>query len=269
MARFRRLLLTGAAGRLGTVLREGLRGLADGIRVSDVAPVEAAGGGEEAAACDLGDAAAVRALTRDVDAVVHMGGVSGEDAFARILNANIVGIYNLYEGCRANGVRRVVWASSNHAVGFYPRTRTIDASVPQRPDSVYGLSKAFGENLAQYYWDKFRIETVSIRIGSCFPEPVDRRMLATWLSHRDLVHLVERALTAPRVGHMVVYGMSDNDETYWDNTMASSLGFRPRDSAEGHRARIEGESPAPDPDDPAHRWHGGAFAGAGHYEDGG
>ncbi len=151
MQRFKRILLTGAAGALGSELRKSLGSLTDTLRVSDIKPLESVGRGEEAVVCPLSDAEGMLALTRGVDVVVHMGGVSRENTFESILDANIVGIYNLYEGCRKNGVRRVVWASSNHAIGFYDRTRTIDASVPQRPDSNYGLSKAFGENLAQYY----------------------------------------------------------------------------------------------------------------------
>ena len=147
--RFRRLLLTGAAGALGTVLRDHLPALADVLRVSDLAPLGAARDREEVAPCDLGDAAGILDLTRDVDAVVHMGGVSGESRFADLHHANILGMYHLFEGCRKNSVARVVWASSNHAIGFYPRTRTIDTTVPQRPDTAYGLTKAFGEDLAQ------------------------------------------------------------------------------------------------------------------------
>ncbi|MCP5150286.1 MAG: NAD(P)-dependent oxidoreductase [Ectothiorhodospiraceae bacterium] len=267
MPRFERLLLTGAAGALGTELRRDLAGLARVMRLSDREPVSPAKAGEEVVRCDLADADGMLALTEDVDAVVHMGGVSRENTFANILESNIVGLYNLYEGCRKNGVGRVVFASSNHAIGFYPRTRTIDASVPHRPDSFYGVSKAFGEDLSRYYFDKYGIETVCLRIGSCFPEPVDRRMLATWLSYPDLARLVSRSLLAPQVGHMVVYGMSDNLEKLWDNTMASSLGYVPKDSAETYRERVEAATPVPDPRDPAVRFQGGGFTAAGHFED--
>ena len=265
--RFRRLLLTGAAGALGTVLRDHLPALADVLRVSDLAPLGAARDREEVAPCDLGDAAGMLDLTRDVDAVVHMGGVSGESRFADLHHANILGMYHLFEGCRKNGVARVVWASSNHAIGFYPRTRTIDATVPQRPDTNYGLTKAFGEDLAQYYNDKYGIEAVSLRIGSCFPKPVDRRMLATWLSYPDLVHLVERSLVAPAVGHTVVFGVSANQESFWDNRAASALGFRPGDNAEDYRAEIEASTPPVSPDDPLVRYQGGQFAAMPHADD--
>ncbi len=265
--RFRRLLLTGAAGALGTVLRDHLPALADVLRVSDRAPLGEARDREEVVPCDLGDAAGMLDLTRDVDAVVHMGGVSGENRFADLHHANILGMYHLFEGCRKNGVARVVWASSNHAIGFYPRTRTIDANVPQRPDTAYGLTKAFGEDLAQYYRDKYGIEAVSLRIGSCFPKPVDRRMLATWLSYPDLVHLVERSLLAPVVGHTVAFGVSANQESFWDNRAASALGFRPGDNAEDYRAEIEASTPPVSPDDPLVRYQGGQFAAMPHADD--
>ncbi len=265
--RFRRLLLTGAAGALGTVLRDHLPALADVLRVSDRAPLGEARDREEVVPCDLGDAAGMLDLTRDVDAVVHMGGVSGENRFADLHHANILGMYHLFEGCRKNGVARVVWASSNHAIGFYPRTRTIDATVPQRPDTAYGLTKAFGEDLAQYYQDKYGIEAVSLRIGSCFPKPVDRRMLATWLSYPDLVHLVERSLLAPAVGHTVVFGVSANQESFWDNRAASALGFRPGDNAEDYRAEIEASTPLVGPDDPLVRYQGGQFTAMPHADD--
>ena len=265
--RFRRLLLTGAAGALGTVLRDHLPVLADVLRVSDLAPLGEARDREEVVPCDLGDAAGMLDLTRDVDAVVHMGGVSGESRFADLHHANILGMYHLFEGCRKNGIRRVVWASSNHAIGFYPRTRTIDATVPQRPDTAYGLTKAFGEDLAQYYDDKYGVEAVSLRIGSCFPKPVDRRMLATWLSYPDLVHLVERSLLAPAVGHTVVFGMSANQEAFWDNRAASALGFRPGDNAEDYRAEIEALTPPAGPDDPLVRYQGSRFTAMPHADD--
>ena len=130
-------------------------------------------------------------------------------ALGLVALANIVGTYHLYEAARKQGVRRIVFASSNHVTGFYRQDEVIDARMPVRPDGHYGLSKAYGENLAQFYWDRHGIETVSLRIGSSFPAPKDRRMLATWLSYDDLERLVVASLTAPVVRHTVVYGMSD------------------------------------------------------------
>ena len=169
--RFPRLLLTGAAGHLGQVLRERLKPYCHTLRLSDRAPMAEAGPGEEIALADLADRSAVETLTVGVDAVVHLGGVSTEQPWEPILAGNIVGMHNLYEGVRRNGVKRVVFASSNHVTGFYRQDEVISPKDPVRPDGLYGLSKAFGENLAQFYWDRHGIETVSLRIGSSFAEP--------------------------------------------------------------------------------------------------
>lgn len=177
-----RLLLTGAAGALGRVLRPALKPHATILRVSDRAPLGDAVPGEETIACDLADAAAVRALLTNVDAVVHMGGFATDGPMATIFASNIVGVQNLYEAARVNRVKRIVFASSNHVIGFYPRSQKIDTEAAPRPDSYYGVSKAFGEDLSRYYFDRCGIETVCLRIGSARAAPTDRRMLATWLS---------------------------------------------------------------------------------------
>ncbi len=256
---FDRLLLTGAAGGLGRVLRPRLKARCRVLRVSDIADLGAAGPGEEPMPAPLQDKAAVMALLQGVQAVVHLGGISTEHAFEDILPANIVGTYHVYEAARVHGTKRIVFASSNHVTGFYRQSETIDPRMPVRPDGYYGLSKAFGENLAQFYFDRWGIETVSLRIGSSFPEPVDRRMLATWLSYDDLERLVWAALTAPAVGHTVIYGMSDNVTTWWDNTPARHVGYRPRDSSEPFRAAAEARQPAIDPTQPADLYQGGGF----------
>jgi uronate dehydrogenase len=256
---FDRLLLTGAAGGLGRVLRPRLKARCRVLRVSDIADLGTAADGEELMPAPLQDKAAVMALLQGVQAVVHLGGLSTEHAFEDILPANIVGTYHVYEAARVHGTRRIVFASSNHVTGFYRQSETIDPRMPVRPDGYYGLSKAFGENLAQFYFDRWGIESVSLRIGSSFPEPVDRRMLATWLSHDDLERLVWAALTAPAVGHTVIYGMSDNVTTWWDNTPARHIGFRPQDSSERFRAALEARQPHIDPTQPAALYQGGSF----------
>lgn len=263
--KFERILLTGASGGLGTVLRKEIAGRAARLRISDRTALKARSPNEELVVCDLADREAVMALTRDVDVVIHMGGaVGGQLPFDEVLQSNCLGFHNIYESCRLNGVKRVIWGSSNHAIGFYPRTQCIDASVTPRPDSFYGVSKVFGEAMAQYYWDKFGLESVSLRIGSCFPKPTDRRMLSTWLSYPDLVHLIECCLDAPRVEHTVVYGVSNNDSLLWDNRMATHLGYRPNDNAETFRAELEATTEPYDRDDLAIAVHGGAFAKLGH-----
>jgi uronate dehydrogenase len=261
-----RLLLTGAAGALGRQLRPRLRPRCSLLRVSDVAAMDPATAGEEVVEAALENQPAVHALLKGIDAVVHLGGVSTEQPFEPVLQANIIGMYNLYEAARQHGVKRIVFASSNHVTGFYRQDEVIDATVPVRPDGYYGLSKAFGENLSRFYFDRYGIETVCLRIGSSFPEPKDRRMLATWLSYDDLERLVIASLTAPVVGHSIVYGMSDNKTTWWDNTPARHIGFQPRDSSEPYRAAREAAQPVLDRKDPAVIYQGGAFVRMGPFE---
>ena len=264
--RFKRLLLTGAAGGLGRELRARLPAYCDSLRLSDMADLGAAAPREELRPARLEDRAAVLALLDGVDAVVHLGGVSTEQPFDVILQANIVGAYNLYEAARRHGVKRIVFASSNHVTGFYRQDEVIDTKAPMRPDGYYGLSKAFGENLAQFYWDRYGVETVSLRIGSSFPEPKDRRMLATWMSYDDLERLVIASLGAPVVGHSVIYGMSDNTTTWWDNTGARHIGYRPQDSSEPFRAAVEARQQTIDLNDRAALYQGGGFVTKGPFD---
>ncbi|RMN87128.1 hypothetical protein ALQ50_01162 [Pseudomonas coronafaciens pv. coronafaciens] len=264
---FNRLLLTGAAGGLGKVLRETLRPYAQVLRLSDIAEMApAVDDREEVQVCDLADKNAVHQLVEGVDAILHFGGVSVERPFEEILGANICGVFHIYEAARCHGVKRVIFASSNHVIGFYKQDETIDAHSPRRPDSYYGLSKSYGEDMASFYFDRYGIETVSIRIGSSFAEPQNRRMMSTWLSFGDLTQLIERSLYAPKVGHTVVYGVSDNKTVWWDNSLASSLGYVPKDSSEQFRAKVEAQ-PLPTADDPAMVYQGGAFVASGPFGD--
>jgi uronate dehydrogenase len=263
---FGRLLLTGAAGGLGRELRRRLKAHCQTLRLSDVADLGAAAPGEELMPARLEDADAVLALLAGVDAVVHLGGVSTEQPWAPILQANIIGVYNLYEAARRQGVKRVVFASSNHVTGFYRQDEVIDARDPVRPDGLYGVSKAFGENLSRFYFDRYGIETVCVRIGSSFPEPKDRRMLATWLSYDDLERLVLACLSAPLAGHTVIFGMSDNTTTWWDNRCARHIGYRPQDSSERFRAAAQARQPQLDTTDPVVQFQGGGFVRIGPFE---
>ena len=262
-----RLLLTGAAGGLGQVLRERLKPFADVLRLSDVAAMApAVGSTEEVVVCDLADKQAVDALVAGCDAIVHMGGVSVERPFEEVLEANIKGIFNIYEAARRHGVKRVVFASSNHVIGFYKQTEKLDADTRRRPDGYYGLSKSFGEDMATFYFDRYGIETVSMRIGSSFPEPKDRRMMSTWLSYDDLVQLIGKGLFTPNVGHTVVYGASNNRDGWWDNHAAAHLGFAPKDSSEPWRAKVDAQ-PMPAANDPVAVYQGGAFTAQGPFGD--
>ena len=267
MTYFNRLVITGAAGSLGSQLRRGLAPLAEELRLHDRAPIENPSSKEEVVEGELSDFESMLALTRDADAVVHFGGVPREHPWAEVLDSNIVGSYNVYEACRRNGVKRVVYASSIHVVGFARREDCADTFHPHLPDSLYGLSKCFVEDLGRLYYDKFGIESVMLRINSCFPEPTDRRMLGTWLSFRDLVHLTSRALLTERVGFSVIYGISDNHEYFLSNRRAHHLGYRPQDSAETYRAKVESAVARGDPEHASVKFVGGKFCSDGHPDD--
>jgi uronate dehydrogenase len=254
-----RILLTGAAGGLGTALRERLKANCAVLRLSDKNAFGDAQPGEEIALADLADAAAVDAAVAGCDAIVHLGGISVEAPFEAILQANILGTYHLYEAARKHGVKRVVFASSNHVVGFYKQGETITADHPPRPDSFYGLSKAYGEDLARFYFDRYGIETACVRIGSSFPEPRDRRMLATWLSYDDLHRLIGACLSTPVLGHSIVFGMSNNAVTWWDNCRARHIGYVPQDSSDVFRDAVFARTAAPDLNDPVAIYQGGGF----------
>ena len=264
--RFGRLLLTGAAGTLGRELRARLRAHCDVLRVSDRVALTPAAAGEEVVIAELDDAVAVRNLLEGVDAVVHLGGVSTEQPWAPILAANIVGVYNLYEAARAHGVKRIVFASSNHVTGFRRQDEVIGPRDPMRPDGLYGVSKAFGENLASFYWDRHGVESVCLRIGSATPAPEDRRMLATWLSLDDLERLVLAALRAYAAGFTVIYGMSDNATSWWDNASAKHIGYRPQDRSDDFAAQVLSQPPRWQRDDPAAIYQGGVFVRLGPFD---
>lgn len=258
----RTVLLTGAAGGLGTLMRGLLPTYGYALRSLDMRPVEDDPG---AIRLDLGtaDEAELRAAVRGVDAIVHLAGISLEAPFEKILAANIRGTHALYEAARAEGVRRVVFASSNHAVGFTPvpaeGAPLLPVDTPRRPDTFYGLSKSFGEDLAQLYWDLHGIETVSVRIGSCFPQPTSVRMLSIWLSPADGARLLHAALTAGNVGHTVVYGSSANTRLWWDLTSARALGYEPKDDSEPYAAELLARNGTLDRTDPDQAHVGGHF----------
>lgn len=256
----RTVLLTGAAGGLGTLMRDLLPSYGYALRLLDVRPIE---GEPDAITADLSDKAALREAVRGVDAIIHLAGISLEASFEKILRSNIEGTYNLYEAAREEGVGRIVFASSNHAVGFTPRPQGNDPLIPidtpHRPDTFYGLSKSFGEDLAQLYWDKHGLETVSVRIGSCFPEPTSVRMLSIWMSPADCARLFHAALTAEHVEHTVVYGSSANTRLWWDLSTARALGYEPRDDSEPYAEKLIAEQGGLDPENVAHAHLGGHF----------
>jgi uronate dehydrogenase len=256
----RTVLLTGAAGGVGTLMRDLLPSYGYDLRLLDVRPVE---GAPDAIVADLADKEALRKAVRGADAVLHLAGISLESTFDKILRANIEGTYNLYEAVREEGVRRVVFASSNHAVGYTPVPPDdgprVPAGTPHRPDTFYGLSKCFGEDLAQLYADRHGIDTVSVRIGSCFPRPTTVRQLSVWLSPADAARLFHAALSAPAPGHTVVYGSSANTRAWWDLAPARALGYDPQDDSEPYAPELIAEHGELDRSDPGQGLMGGPF----------
>ncbi|MCK6454106.1 MAG: NAD(P)-dependent oxidoreductase [Alphaproteobacteria bacterium] len=255
---YKRILLTGAAGMLGTYLRPHLHKRWP-LRSMDVKPVEKPMKGEEVVVADVADRPAVFKAVKGCDAVLHFGAISIEGEFDQILQSNILGTYNVFEGARRARAKRVIFASSNHAIGYYPRERKIDSDAQPRPDTYYGVSKAFGEALGSMYWSKYGIEHASLRIGTARPEPVDRRGLSTWQSFPDLLQLICRCLEAQRLGFAVVYGQSNNDRAWWDNSKVAYLGYKPKDNAEKFAEKIWAGTKDDDPNDPAVKFMGGIF----------
>ncbi len=239
------VLLTGASGALGRMLAAGLAAQGRALVLTDIAPfpdpLPALARFERA---DLGDGEAVLRLARGCGHILHFGGASVERPFEEVLGPNLRGLFHIYEAARREGVR-VTFASSNHAIGFHERPEDGDEKLDMRcafrPDGHHGLSKAYGELMGRLYWDKHGVENVNLRIGSCVPEPVDARMLSTWLSHPDLLRLAERCVDAERVGQAVVWGGSANPASWWGEDHRARLGWAPEDSAEVFRARLEGK----------------------------
>jgi uronate dehydrogenase len=231
-AGMKKILITGAAGDVGGHLRRELAGRY-ALRLSDVRPVAGLAADEEFIQGDCASLRDMLRVTKDVGAVVHLGGFSVEGSWETILRANIVGAYNVFEAAHRNGVRRMVFATSNHAVGFYDRDETIDHRVYPRPDSRYGVSKVFGEALGSLYAYKYGMEVVCVRIGNVNPRPMDKRRLSIWLSPRDLAQLVSIAIDRPGIRFEIVYGVSANRRSWYDNANAERLGYAPQDDSEG------------------------------------
>ena len=253
-----RVLITGAAGGIGRMIRPLLRGVYPVIRLSDIVEIDPEAG-EEFVAADLADLVAVERICAGVDGVIHLGASAVEDRWEPVLNNNIIGCYNLFEAARRQGARRVVFATTNHVVGFYRRQRTIDHTVMPRPDSRYGVSKAFGEALGRMYADKHGLRVFNIRIGNVDQRPVDRRRLSIWISPRDLVQLMRIGLEHPEIHFEVVYGISDNARAWYDNANAVCLGYAPADRAEDHAKGATEADLALAPDPIGEQFQGGGF----------
>ena len=259
-----RVLITGAGGRIGRALRETLRGVYPVLRISDRVALAPAREGEEIDRTELADMAAVERMVAGVDGIVHLGGISGENEWPVILEGNIVGLYNVFEAARRAGVRRIVFATSNHAVGFYPRAERIDHRVVPRPDSRYGVSKAFGEALASLYSDKHGIGVLCTRIGNFGTRPIDKRRLSIWISPRDYTQLVRIGLEHPGIRYEIVYGVSKNQRSWYDNANAERLGYRPQDDSEPYAEAVLAAEAGQAADPIAENYQGGTFC-AGEY----
>jgi uronate dehydrogenase len=253
-----KILITGAAGDVGTRLRKLLKGVYS-LRVSDIRKPADLGADDEFVAADLGDYEQTKQITAGIDGIVHLGGYSVEGPWETIHKSNIVGCYNLFEAAYRSGVKRIVFASSNHAVGFYPRDRKIGVDVTLRPDSRYGVSKAFGEAVGALYADKHGLRVTCIRIGNVNDKPLDKRRLSIWVKPEDLAQLIRIGLEHPDIRFEIFYGVSDNEAGWWDNSNARRFGYRPqfrseifRDEAMAAQAKL--------PADPiGDRFQGGPF----------
>lgn len=254
-----RVVMTGAAGGVGTMIRPFVRKLATELVLSDLAEIAGPVENETSKAADLTDLDAMERLLEGADGLIHLGGQSVEADWDTVLNANIIGLYNAYEAARRQGCKRIIFATTNHVVGYYRRQQKIDHTATPRPDSRYGASKAFGEAFGRLYADKHGLRVLNIRIGNVGEKPLDIRRLAIWISPRDLTKLIGIGLTHPALHYEVVYGASKNVRAWWDNSNAYRLGYAPEDEAEAY-AEIAHQASIANPDDPiTAQFQGGTF----------
>ncbi|MGO1054326.1 NAD-dependent epimerase/dehydratase family protein [Crossiella sp. CA198] len=257
-----RILITGAAGGVGTLMRPRLARDGRILRLLDIAELPPAGAGEavELVTASVTDMAAMEAACAGVSAVIHLGGHSLEREWADILDVNINGTYTVFEAARRQGVPRVVFASSNHAVGFAPRADgEVAGNAFPRPDTNYGVSKVAGEAIASHYADRYGLDVLCVRIGSCFERPKDLRMLSTWLSPADGARLFEACLSTPDPGFRVLWGVSDNTRRWFSLEEAKEIGYVSQDDSEAHAAELIAEHGEPDVSASPHHLVGGIW----------
>ena len=234
-----KVALSGAGGQLGSFLRPAL--LERGVDLRSAGgrhPLQKLRPDEDISHGDLRDAGAVDRLLQGVDVLIHMAGTSVERPLPEIVENNLVGLHAVYEGARRHRVKRIVFASSNHAIGMHPVTERLGLDCDFRPDGFYGLSKMWGEGLGRLYWDKHGIETVCVRIGSAIERPTEPRHLSTWFGLDDLLQFVDCCIKTPDVGFLVAWGVSNNTRSYWQPTGCERLGYRPVQNAEDYAAEI-------------------------------
>lgn len=260
-----RVLITGAAGAIGSALRTGLRATWRHLRLTDIRPIPDPAANEQAITADIADRPTLERMMQDVGAVVHLAGVLGNYTLEDLFRVNARGLFDVFELARLAGVRRIIFASSNHAFGCYPITESVSPALPPRPDSLYGAFKVWGETMLRNYHDRHGIRSVSLRIGTFRSLPIDQRSLATWLSPADVAHLVDVSLRHPDPGCMVVNGYSNNTRLKTHDPNWATLGYQPRDNAEDHREMLRAKGIDVDaPDRGEWEWphHGGSFASA-------
>src|SRR5258706_6398436 len=253
------VLITGATCDVGTHLSRELAGKYK-LRLADKRPLKAPKG-QTFMRADISKMADALRITKGVDAIVHLVGYSVEGPWEAILKANIIGAYNVFEAARRNGVKRILFPTSNHAMGFYRRDQTIDHRSYPKPDSRYGVSKVFGEALGSLYADKYGMEVFMMRIGNVNPKPIDKRRLSIWFSPRDLAQLVSIGIDHPGIKFEIVYGISRNKHQWYDNSNAYRLGYQPQDDSEVYAAEVlAAEKPSGDAIAEAHQ--SGVFCSA-------
>lgn len=254
-----KVALTGARGQLGTVLRAEL--LRRGVNLRSAGgsqPLTPLVDGEDVCYGDLRDPAVVDRVLQGIDVVIHMAGTSVERPLPEIIENNLRGLYELYEGARRHKVKRIVFASSNHAFGMYSVNDKLEPGAEFRPDGFYGLSKVWGEGMARMYWDKHGVEGISIRIGSCLPKPREFRHLSTWFGHEDFFHMITQCMEVPSVGYLTVWGISNNTRRYWNfGEDEKRLGYVPQQDSEIYAAEIMAQKNPLDPI--AQTYQGGGF----------
>ncbi len=258
----KRVLMTGAAGGVGTMIRPLVASIYREIVLSDVREPKELGPNETFVPAELTDIASVERACEGIDGVIHLGGFSVEGPWETILQSNIIGCYNLFEAARTKGVERVVFASSNHAIGFYPRVQRIGVDVVPRPDSRYGVSKIFGEGLGSLYADKHGMRVLSLRIGNVGEKPLDKRRLSIWIKPSDLVQLIRIGLEHPDLRYEVMYGASNNERSWWDNSVAFKYGYRPTGRAEDFLEEAMAEQAKLPPDPVGDFYQGGTYCSA-------
>jgi uronate dehydrogenase len=255
------VLLTGASGALGRQLTAYLSGLGWPLRLTDIAPFPCPlPTGCTFTRADLSDGVDILRLAEGCGMILHFGGCSVERPFEEVIGPNIRGLYHIYEAARREGAR-VLFASSNHTIGFHERSEPLDADCDLLPDGYYGLSKVYGEMMGRLYWYKHGVESVAVRIGSCFPEPTEERMLSTWLSYADLCRLCERATLAPTTGCIVLWGASANARTFWRQDARGKIGWLPQDSADTYAGQMLGKTSG---DPVIELYQGGAYTRIGY-----